>query len=84
MVSASQQLIYMRGIGLRGFVTAKSGEIGGYLPVEQCQLPHFGAGELLDARRIDRGEQCFETAPVRASLLEPKVGDDNICHEHEP
>ena len=76
MVSPSQQLIHMHGVGAGGGVLPQHGEVGGYLAVEQGHLLQFGAGELVEAAGIGLCQEGSEPVPVWPAFRDPLVGED--------
>jgi len=73
MVSASQQLIHVIGIGASGRILSQDREIGCHLAVEEGHLLQFRARELFEAARAGLRQKCGEAVPVGPSLGNPLV-----------
>ena len=76
MVSASQKLIHMQGVGACGRVLAQHRKVGGRLAIEQRNLLEFRAGELGQAARIRLAQQRGQPVPVGPAFEKPLVGED--------
>jgi len=76
MVSASQQLIHVQGIGAGGGVLAQHGEIGGHLSIEQSHLLEFGARQAAQTARVRLGKKGSQPVPVGPAFRDPLVGED--------
>lgn len=76
MVSASQQLIDVGGIGARSRVLSQDRQVGSHLAVEQRQFLKFSARKLAETARVGLVQEGFEAVPVGPSLANPEVGED--------
>ena len=76
MVSPSQQLIHMHGVGASGRIVAKDRKVGGHLAVEQGHLLQFGARKLPEPACVGLCQQRSQPVPVGPPLRNPLVGED--------
>ena len=73
MVSASQQLIHVVGVGARRGVLTQYRQVRRYLAIEQGQLLQLRARELAEADLIRLRKQRRQPVPMGPPLANPLI-----------
>ena len=73
MVSASQQLIYVVGVGARRGVLTQHREVGRHLAIEQGHLLQLRARKLAKPALVRLGQQRRQPVPMGPSLCDPLI-----------